>query len=371
MERTQLSKNRSNNLNGVIIVELNRRKKRQIQILEHLYKFDLDKGVVEVPLHYKFANDMLDEILSRPENPVISKETNEYIWNTISDVPEGFSVSLQLTVDDYGEYSPKLLMEAMKNSMENNYYIFDGLEKENIIFAMLFVIVGITIILFRVVGNQQGWFSLLGIEGTYKIIQDVIMEITSIVSWAFVWQSAIILFLTYDSENARFKRAICSIDSICFVNSDKQILCDAKERELYNNWEINSKSVKFANAFILISNTIMLLLGIALIFKVLTEYSAFHQVQLICLGINGVVVILMSVCNLSFCCGKGIFRHFAIYCSILYVIIAICNYIACAIAGTPFSRNINIDIGILILSVLINIILMIILKTQQQKEEII
>ena len=114
-------------------MELNRRKKRQIQILEHLYKFDLDKGVVEVPLHYKFANDMLDEILSRPENPVISKETNEYIWNTIVTITDvqgnaiswgsagelGFKGSRKSTPFAAGEAAETAAKAAMEHGLKS------------------------------------------------------------------------------------------------------------------------------------------------------------------------------------------------------------------------------------------------------------
>ena len=111
-------------------MKLNRHTLRQIENLKNLYDFDLENQVVTIPLHYETTDDLIDGHLSQPGKPVVSKEALDYLIDIIMSIPSVFTVDFALKVDDYGDYTHKQLIEAIRNTIENAFYYYDGSRKK-------------------------------------------------------------------------------------------------------------------------------------------------------------------------------------------------------------------------------------------------
>ena len=288
-------------------VKINKRTVRQISKLRSKFDFDLEHMTATIPLHFDTVDEIIDIHLSKPNKPVVSRERLEDLLGITREIPDIFSVDFTLTVNDYGDYDSNLLLQAIRDSIESNYYFYDENRKKDNILAVFFLIIGIISLLLEYIGGDLGWFG-----DPDSINVGIICALLDICAWCFVWEGGAIIFLTYANDATTFRKELNRFTGIRFTNQEGAILSSLTKAELYENWVSVHK-------FELLIRSGILYVYPLLISLVFLEASQFTYLIPTLSGIEcaeyfftWIMIVIMAVANISFYREKGPLKKAAI-----------------------------------------------------------
>ena len=301
-------------------MELSKRTLHQINNLRELYDFDMESRIVTVPLHYETPDDLVDEHLSRPNKPVISDEALEYLMSIIKTVPKEFAVDFSLQVDDCGDYDQEQLLLAIRTTIENTFFYHDDSKKHGNVLAVIFIILGILVLAFEYIALHYEWF---GPE--ISLSKDIIDSLVNIIVWVLIWEGGAILFLSYDSESTLFHKDIRRFHGISLINKLGNTICALKGNTLYHKWVNPKKSERFAQNYILFSYPILLAIATISIAEIIENGSYVSMVAMIPYILDAVLMLLLTICNISFYREQGVMKKLALPLSIVLDVIMALN----------------------------------------------
>ena len=303
-------------------MKISKRSSRQIQNLAKICSFDTEKKIASVPLHYQTAEELLDTHLSRPEIPVISDETVDYLLEVISDIPEDFSVEYVLTIDDSGEYTHEQLLEAIRITIENTYYYHDEKKRQDNVLGAFFLIIGFLALTVETLGGLAGW---LGERGS--VVRIIIETLLDVVTWVFLWEGAAIILLTYENESTFFSHHMQRLNKMIIKNADGQKALSMDSRQFSKGWVVVGNKEAFARGFILLSNTIFLASLIWQIFGLLTSLQTGTTAEIIFCLAECILIILLVISNISFYLDIGKMKKYALGISVVVLLYNIATLI--------------------------------------------
>ena len=339
-------------------MKINKRSFRQLQNLSKICSFDTENGVATVPLHYQNAEELLDPHLSRPDLPVISDETVDYLLSVTADIPESFSVEFTLTVDDCGEYTETQLLEAIQLTVENTYYYHDEKKRQDNVLGAFFLIIGFLALTVETLGGLAGW---LGGKGT--VVRLIVETLLDVIIWVFLWEGCAILLLTYENESTFFGRQLQRLNKMSIQNAGGQDRFSLDSREFSKGWVMLGKKEAFARAFILISNIIFLASLIWQIFGLLTSMESEPAMSIILCIVECILIILLVISNISFYLDTGSMKKYALPISVIVLLFNVAaifyyrNSYADGVAEWVFS-------GIYVVGLILNILCLRYMKKQ-------
>lgn len=321
-------------------MELSRQAKRQIEITKNIYDYDIEKGIVTIPLHYETAEDIVNTTLGCKTSPAIKDEVVDYLQDIIETVPKGFEISFSLTVDDYMGYESQDILDALLGYIEHWYYNNKDANKSRNMIAVSFFVVGIILLVIQIVSAKEFWFSPEN-TASYSIIDNFL----SIGPWVFIWEAAAIFFLTYENESTFYKKDIKRLYELIFKSPSGNILCSADKKTIYKNWIVYTKLENFARKFVLFFSLVVLFIITTYFYDELMMIKQHSLLQIVLDGVCMLFILLTIICNVSTYREGGFFRKLAIPASILATI----SYILLLIVIVP---HIRVQ-GIVIISVMI------------------
>ena len=339
-------------------MQLSRRALRQIENLPKSYEFDMEEHIATIPIHYTSPDKLLDPYLSTPECPVVSDDAIDYLCDLVSDIPAGFNIKFALSIDDYKEYNPTSLMHAIQDTIENTFYYHDENRKINNMLGVIFLVIGLIILVYSIVGRTSGWF------GNEQLISyNIIETILEIIVWVFLWEGAALIFFVYDSESTYFNRRIRRLCGIQFINNSGKVICNMDKDLFYKDWIYLNPKEAFARNFILFSNAALISWFAIDALKLFSTVGPVPLTREIFFVINGVLSILMVISNISFYKESGPLRHGAAIISVIALIYIIGALIYSIISASVSYGDIIWNI-ILIVDLLVNFICIYYMKKQ-------
>ena len=306
-------------------MKLSKHTLKQIENLKDLYDFDLENQVVTIPLHFESTEDLLDIHLSQKGKPVISKDALDYLIDIIMSIPSNFTVDFALKVDDCGEYTHKQLLEAIRNTIENKFCFYDSGRKKDNVLAVIFIIIGIVLLTFEIVGVHYNFF---GEEGAVNVA--VIESILDVLSWVFIWEGGAILFLTYENESTLFHKEIRRFRSIRMLDStDKQVI-GFSHSELYRDWVQVGKLEMLTRNFILFAYPVILAGTAIEMSEVLGYFHELSALEIFSYILGWIMIVPMVISNICFYLDRGWIKKLAFPLSLimtLYMIYSIIGWL--------------------------------------------
>ena len=230
-------------------MKLSKRVLKRAKNLSKSFDFDMDKRVATIPLHYESCEELLDMHVSSPQKPIVSDDTIDYLGEVMTSIPGEFAVEFDLVIDDYGEYSPEVLLKALKITIENTFYYHDENRKKDNILAVVFLILGILMLALETIGGMDGWYG-----GTGSLSDTFIETILDVMVWVLTWEGAALLFVTYANESTVFGRTMKRFHGLAFMDSNGNRLGGLDKEQLYQGWIYLSRKEAFARNYILFSN---------------------------------------------------------------------------------------------------------------------
>ena len=221
------------------------------------------------------------------------------------------------------EFIEGIVELAIRTTIENTFFYHDDSKKHGNVLAVIFIILGILVLAFEYIALHYGWF---GPETSLS--KDIIDSLVSIIVWVFIWEGGAILFLSYDSESTLFHKDIRRFHGINFINELGDSICALKENTLYHRWVNPKKSERFAQNYILFSYPVLLAIATISIAEIIENGSYVSLVAMIPYILDAVLMLLLTICNISFYREQGVMKKLALPLSIVLDVIMALNIVS-------------------------------------------
>lgn len=263
---------------------------RQLELIEKYYYLDKEKKIIDIDLNYDSTDDLLDKEIGNPNNPQFSKDVLETMDSIIENIPAGYKVNINLVLNDYKGYNPKVLMETFNNTLELRRYSSRKKRLNKQVFSGILILIGITILLFMIICKNY-------IKFDNEIQSEILSEVLDIAAWVFVWEAVTLLFLD-DSGNTKLAVEIRrKVNKITFYTHDSEepLLSETNE-EIFKNWESISRIKTASRYMLLVSSVAYLFLGVYSIYEFVKDFSeASATVNVVFLTIVGIIQLVAKI----------------------------------------------------------------------------
>lgn len=271
---------------------------RQIEILKELYEFNEEDKSFIFNLQYESVYDILDKDISTCEKPRFSNAFLNRISELIDDLPKEFKADIKLNIKDYEGYDPNVLALFFDKAIELNRYESKIESKKKSILSIGLIIIGILLITFLLVGENQGIF---GSES--NIEYGIITTILDIASWVFIWEAVALLFLEVGEKKKLNLKLLLNINSISFLNNGNELSkIDRKEvlELLFKQYKFEDRGRKI----MLFSGTALIVSGFWLfITQIYNLVSGLKEENSNSVLLISIFIISLLICAFNFICG--------------------------------------------------------------------
>ncbi len=227
---------------------------RQLQLLDKYYPVNFQTKEVTFQLSYDTTSDLLMPHIQPDLNyPIIHHDLIEEMGKFLKMIPPDYHAIFEFRIKDYQSYDPKILMNAINDSMELNHYSGFKEKHRNFLLAILMTIIGVLVLLFMVVGEVNHWF-----DSTYH---DLIVEVIDILGTVFIWEAVGLAFLQPSEKVELDIRIRNKISKIIFFDEKNQVLCEEKQKDMLKKWENETILKKIGYRLLLITGSAMIAAG--------------------------------------------------------------------------------------------------------------
>lgn len=244
--------------------QLHPRDERRCLILEKYAKVDRENKVVTLPLHYESVNELISDKLSTKEKPVVYHNVFEDIEEAAVILPSGFTMNMDVTIDDYGDYTPEQIKEATIDSLELSYYHLNRVSSKSWLKAGFLYLLGVLLLILLIVLRAEGV-----IDGeTSGAIDSIFDYVIDTFACVFIWE-AISLLLLYPNEfSIKYRQIFRILGDIRLVDDKGKELASIEKVSLKQNWIDDTPHKRKGKVCLFISACIFLSVGMIL----LTDY---------------------------------------------------------------------------------------------------
>ena len=257
---------------------------RQYEILSKYYDINENTGVICLNLHYDSAIELFDNVKYHSKSSFFSPEIMAYVSDSMEKFPDFYDVELNITIEDYDEYTPKEIIDSFHDNVEITHYRKASSFKNKWIIVALLLSAGVALLTVVGIGSHiQFWSKSKG----YAVLQEVV----DISGWVFIWQGVTVAFLSPidNSINTRLiKRNLLRIN---LIDSNGKVIYKDKTRERLNNWVSENKFLKINKLVMLIISIIIMMLAT---YELVDDTYEFYEIIRIAnLEIQSIAVILV------------------------------------------------------------------------------
>ena len=234
---------------------MKRGREREIELLNKYYDVDEEKKIVNIPLKFEKASDMIEDKIINKKNYIIDNDLLADMTTTLKRLPVGYTVNYEFNINDYENYDRKKIVESFNDALELNNYNLAREKRRKFLAAAIFLITGISI-LFVVFTLKANKFFEQFDSG------DVISEVFDIFGWVFIWEFITIMFLTPSELDVNSRVFRLKVRSISFYDGDDNLIETVDCGITYFDWEDERRVEKIAKTFLLISGSAFLTFGV-------------------------------------------------------------------------------------------------------------
>lgn len=233
---------------------------RQIELYKEYYELDEENKLINIPLRYEKASELLNQNVGLKDKPQFSPDVIETIINITENAPLGYKLNVQFEIDDFEGYDPKLLIKSLNDTLELGQYNAKNNRQKKEFLSAILVLVGALILCALVFVKDKNWLG----DG---LRASVLSEIFDIVAWVFIWEAASILFLDNSTEtriSLFIKHKISKVSM--FKKGILEPLVVEDTSSILVKWK-NEKVKKLGKYFLLISSSFFVFMSVYSIYS--------------------------------------------------------------------------------------------------------
>ena len=201
---------------------------QELEILSEYYPVDFQDKLVTVHFHA----DAAEELLGTPAAPGFPAQFKSEIFeecrNVVSEFPTPYRLNAEITVDDWGAYSPDALARSFRDSLEMMQNTKRMKSRRVLFLSAMFVIAGFLILGLMVCGQNLGWF---GADFSASLWEEAV----DIAGTVFLWEAVTVVFLEASEESVSDPGIRKRIAFLTFRNTDGTLLLPVRDDQLYQH----------------------------------------------------------------------------------------------------------------------------------------
>ncbi len=261
---------------------------KELDLYKKYYEVDEEKKLIHFVLHYENASELVESKLTQSKDkPLIKYEVLSNISTLIRSLPETYRADVTLDIKNLEGYQSKVLMEAIKDSIEFSHYRSEKQVKKNWVIGSLFTLVGLIILL------VAAFITSFAPDWSNSTNGSIVKEILDIAAWVFIWEAVSILFISPTEESLVENSLRIRLHSLTIStprNEGDSVFEEDASYILSEHRFDRTKIKKTGKYLLLISGFLMIASGIATAFLFLSGMKPIFQ-SIFAGGINGTTVI--------------------------------------------------------------------------------
>ncbi len=235
-----------------------------LETLSRYYPLREETNTFEIALHYEQASDLFDENTdSHGMAPRISDTITDQMSVMLDDIPKGYNADFFIKVDDYEGYSPKQLMQGIKDALFFRHRRFLNESTQKGLQTGALITAGVVMILILTIGKQIGWW------GGDDTVSEIVTYMLDTLGCVLIWEGLYMLFVE-ESEEYVFERKISrKVSSINFYQEDKENIIASESRENISALMAVNRKKMFTKRLLLVSSYSLFILTVAWVLQTL------------------------------------------------------------------------------------------------------
>ena len=337
---------------------MRRGRERELELLNKYYDVDEEKKIVNIPLKFDKASELIDDKIINKKDYIIDDELLADMTSTLKRLPVGYTVNYEFNINDYENYDRHKIVESFNDALELNNYNLARERRRKLLIATIFLITGIVILFMIFTLKANNFFDQFEKGAVFS-------EVFDIFGWVFIWEFITILFMTPSEFEVNSRVFRLKVRSISFYDGEDNLIETVDTGITYFDWEDERKIEKIAKMFLLISGAAFIAYGMMGIVSYLFDLSDFNAmlddlnsigdsdkaafvIILIVLNILGILAYafetlggIMAIAIFSGRRNKHIMRFSTIFAIVLLFII-ILAFVSAFIGDISFSSILNL-----------------------------
>ena len=211
--------------------------KDQIELLKKYYPLDEKRKVFDIVLHYEKASELFDNDVESI-TPKMKDEIVRKVVDIVEDIPHGYKADISLVIDDYEAFDKKVVLNSFNDLLFLTKYRFNKENKAKWFKVGILILTGIMLIFIKSLLAVNNFWGLLDKS---EVSQSVILIVTEISGWVFIWESVSLLFLK-GNDFLRFgKLMLTKIANIeLYKGNEEKALAKESSKDIATSMLVNN-----------------------------------------------------------------------------------------------------------------------------------
>lgn len=322
----------------------------QIELLKKYYDLDEKRKVFDVVLHYEKASELFDTDVES-KAPKMKNEVVAKIVDIVEDIPHGYKADISLVIDDYEGYDKEAILESFNDLLYLTRYRFNRENKSKWLAVGVLILVGVMLLFLKSLMDVNSFWGMLD---TSEIAQSVILSITEIAGWVFIWESVSLLFLRRSDILRLGTTMLSKIANIELYRGDEEkALAKESTKEIARDLINNDLDRRIGMTLLLFAGLATIGVGFASLLSAISGFkpdAEYAVINLISSIISVLIKLLVGFVAVQLYRGKEKYLIPVIIVGALDFCILVLRFIAIALGGVEIGNLIMV-----ILSLVINI----------------
>ena len=244
--------------------------KDQIELLKKYYPLDEKRKVFDIVLHYEKASELFDTDVESI-TPKMKDEIVRKVVDIVEDIPHGYKADISLVIDDYEAYDKKVVLDSFNDLLFLTKYRFNKENKAKWFKVGILILTGIMLIFIKSLLAVNNFWGMLD---NSEVSQSVILIVTEISGWVFIWESVSLLFLR-GSDFLRYGKLMLSkIPNIeLYKGNEEKALAKESSKDIATSMLSNDLGRRVGSILLLFAGFAIIGLGFATLITSITSFN--------------------------------------------------------------------------------------------------
>jgi hypothetical protein len=244
--------------------------KDQIELLKKYYPLDEKRKVFDIVLHYEKASELFDTDVESI-TPKMKDEIVRKVVDIVEDIPHGYKADISLVIDDYEAYDKKVVLDSFNDLLFLTKYRFNKENKAKWFKVGILILTGIMLIFIKSLLAVNNFWGMLD---NSEVSQSVILIVTEISGWVFIWESVSLLFLR-GSDFLRYGKLMLSkIANIeLYKGNEEKALAKESSKDIATSMLSNDLGRRVGSILLLFAGFAIIGVGFATLITSITSFN--------------------------------------------------------------------------------------------------